>query len=110
MESAAAGLRVPLSAAGRIYLDDCGYHLGKSIWRVQWLVRAVLGPGIKGPPMHTQNALNVHILVQSGELGVPIGSTRRVCHAGDSITLTPNDPPHVLERIVHLRRALSGRT
>lgn len=41
-ESAAAGLRVPLSAAGWAYLADCGFDLEASITHVQWLIRAVL--------------------------------------------------------------------
>jgi len=42
IESATAGLRVPLSAAGWIYLEDCGYDLRASIRHVQWLVKTVL--------------------------------------------------------------------
>ncbi len=42
LESAAAGLRVPLSAAGWIYLVDCGYSNLEAIRHVQWLVESTL--------------------------------------------------------------------
>jgi len=42
LESASAGLRVPLSAAGWMYLEDCGYDLSGAIHHVQWLVTTVL--------------------------------------------------------------------
>ncbi len=42
IESATAGLRIPLSATGWIYLEDCGYDLKAAIRHVQWLVRTVL--------------------------------------------------------------------
>lgn len=41
-ESAAAVLRVPLSAAGWAYLKDCGVDLPASIRHVRWLIRTVL--------------------------------------------------------------------
>jgi len=42
LESAAASLRVNLSAAGWIYLRDCGYSQAESIRHVQWLVQTTL--------------------------------------------------------------------
>jgi AcrR family transcriptional regulator len=39
--SAAAGLRVPLSGAGWVYLDDCGLSSDERIAHVQWLIRTV---------------------------------------------------------------------
>lgn len=41
-ESAAAALRVPLSAAGWAYLKDCGFDLSASVRHVRWLIRTVL--------------------------------------------------------------------
>lgn len=41
-ESAAASLRVPLSAAGWAYLADCGMDLEQSITHVQWVTRVVI--------------------------------------------------------------------
>ena len=43
VQSAAAVLRVPLSAAGWMYLEDCGYDQRTSIKHVQWLVKMLLG-------------------------------------------------------------------
>jgi AcrR family transcriptional regulator len=40
--SAAASLRIPLSAAGWQYLADCAFDLAESIAHVQWLVRTVI--------------------------------------------------------------------
>jgi AcrR family transcriptional regulator len=42
LEAAAASLRVNLSAAGWIYLRDCGYSQAESIRHVQWLVTTTL--------------------------------------------------------------------
>ncbi|MBM4203992.1 MAG: TetR/AcrR family transcriptional regulator [Gammaproteobacteria bacterium] len=42
LNSAAASLRVNLSAAGWIYLRDCGYSQAESIRHVQWLVQITL--------------------------------------------------------------------
>jgi AcrR family transcriptional regulator len=41
-ESAAASLRVPLSAAGWAYFADCGFDLEASIAHAQWATRTVL--------------------------------------------------------------------
>ncbi len=47
-ESAAASLRVLYSAAGWLYLNDCGFDLEASVRHVQWNTRAVLRRFEKG--------------------------------------------------------------
>ena len=49
-------------------------------------------PGIKGPPMHTHEEHDEQITVLSGEFGLQIGNTRRICRAGESVRLKPEDP------------------
>jgi mannose-6-phosphate isomerase-like protein (cupin superfamily) len=51
-----------------------------------------LDPGIKGPPLHTHEEHDERITVLSGEFGLQIGDTRRVCRAGESVLLKPQDP------------------
>jgi len=51
-----------------------------------------LAPGTGGPPTHTHDEGDETIEVLEGEMTFRVNGTKKTLRAGDSLTLTPNDP------------------
>lgn len=52
----------------------------------------VMAPGAKGPPVHTHDEGDEHIAMTGGVLAFKVRGKTTLLKAGDTLTLTPNDP------------------